>query len=49
MIILPMMGGGLDLMMLSIAVFQPVQVFFVIGAFAIWIANPRRQPLAQDS
>jgi len=44
MIILPLLGG-LDLIMLSIAVFQPVQVFFVIGAFAIWIASPQRKPL----
>jgi hypothetical protein len=47
MIILPMMGG-LDLVMLSIAVFQPVQVFFVIGAFALWIASPHRQSLIRD-
>jgi hypothetical protein len=37
LIILPMMGG-LRLIMLSIAVFRPVQVFFVVGALAIWIA-----------
>jgi hypothetical protein len=46
MIIVPLMGG-LGLMMLSIAVFQPVQVFFVIGAFAIWIASPQRKPLRE--
>ena len=48
MIIVPLMGG-LRLMMLSIAVFQPVQVFFVIGAFAIWIASPHRQALVRES
>jgi len=46
-IILPLMGG-LTLMMLSIAVFQPVQVFFVLGAVAIWIASPRRQSPPRD-
>ena len=48
MIIVPLMGG-VKLLILSIALFQPVQVFFVIGAFAIWIARPRRQPLAGES
>ena len=48
MIIVPLMGG-LNLMMLSIAVFQPVQVFFVVGAIAIWMASPRRQTLARES
>ena len=48
MIIVPLMGG-VKLLILSIALFQPVQVFFVIGAFAIWIARPRRQPLARES
>jgi hypothetical protein len=48
MIIVPLMGG-LSLMMLSIAVFQPVQVLFVIGAFAIWFGSPRRQSLVRES
>ena len=41
LIILPMMGG-LRIILVSIAVFLPVQVFFVIGAVAIWIASPRK-------
>jgi hypothetical protein len=44
LIVLPLIGG-LDLILVSIAVFQPVQVFFVIGAVAIWIGSPRRPPL----
>ena len=41
--ILPVMGG-LRVMMVSIVVFLPVQVFFVVGALAIWIASPRTRP-----
>lgn len=48
MIIVPLMGG-VNLIMLSIAVFQPVQVFFVVGAFAIWIASSQRQSLIRSS
>jgi hypothetical protein len=40
LVILPTMGGLL-VMMVSIVVFLPVQVFFVVGAIAIWIASPR--------
>ena len=43
MVILPLMGG-LRVMMVSIVVFWPVQVFFVVGALAIWIASPRKRP-----
>lgn len=43
MVILPLMGG-LRVMMVSIVVFVPVQLFFVIGALAIWIASPRKRP-----
>lgn len=39
LIIGPLMAG-LRVMMVSIAVFRPVQVFFVVGALAIWIASP---------
>lgn len=42
LIILPLMGG-LRVMLVSIVVFLPVQLFFVIGALAIWIASPRRR------
>ena len=28
----------------SLAVFLPIQVFFVIGAVALWIASPRKLP-----
>jgi hypothetical protein len=47
LIIVPLMAG-LRVMMVSIAVFQPVQVFFVVGALAIWIASPRPQQLAPE-
>ena len=43
LIVLPTMGG-LRVMMVSIVVFLPVQVFFVLGALAIWIARPEKQP-----
>jgi hypothetical protein len=45
LIILPTLGG-LRVMMVSIAVFRPVQVFFVVGALAIWMASPRTRPAA---
>ena len=43
MAILPLIGG-LRVMMVSIVVFLPMQVFFVVGAIAIWIAARRRRP-----
>ena len=43
MAILPVIGG-LRVMMVSIVVFLPVQVFFVVGALAIWVASPSRKP-----
>lgn len=48
LIIGPLMAG-LRVMMVSIAVFRPVQVFFVIGALAIWIASPRPPQSAPES
>lgn len=42
LIILPMMGS-LRVMMVSIVVMLPVQVFFVIGALTIWFED-RRAP-----
>ena len=47
-IIVPLMAG-LRVMMVSIAVFRPVQVFFVVGALAIWIASPRPPQSAPGS
>jgi hypothetical protein len=43
LVIVPVMGG-LRVMMVSIVVFLPVQVFFVVGALAIWFASPRTRP-----
>jgi hypothetical protein len=43
MLILPMMAD-LRVMMVSFVVFWPVQVFFLCGALAIWIASPRNRP-----
>ena len=43
LVILPMMGG-LRVMLVSIVVFVPVQLFFVIAALAIWFASPRTLP-----
>jgi len=48
LVILPMMAG-LRVMMVSIAVFVPVQLFFVVGAVAIWIANARPRSLTPES
>ena len=42
LIIVPMMGG-LRLMMVSIVVMMPVQLFFVIGALTMWLED-RRTP-----
>ena len=42
LIIVPMMGG-LRMMMVSIVVMLPVQLFFVIGALTIWFED-RRTP-----
>jgi hypothetical protein len=42
LIVLPMMGG-LRVMMVSIVVLLPVQLFFVIGALMIWFED-RRMP-----
>ena len=47
LIIVPLMAG-LRVMMVSIAVFRPVQVFFVVGALAIWIASPRPQATSES-
>jgi hypothetical protein len=40
LIILPMMGG-LRVMMVSIVVMLPVQLFFVIGALTMWLEEKR--------
>jgi hypothetical protein len=42
LIIVPMMAS-FRVLIVSIAIFIPVQVFFVVGAVAIWIGSPRRQ------
>ena len=47
LIILPMMGG-LRLIMVSIVVLLPVQMFFVLGAIAIWFGSSRT-PLTPES
>ena len=43
LVIVPVLGS-LRVMMVAIVVFLPVQVFFVVGALAIWIASPRTRP-----
>ena len=43
MVIVPL-RASLRVLMVSIVVFLPVQVFFVVGALAIWIASPRQRP-----
>lgn len=48
LIILPMLGG-LRVIMVSIVVFPPVQVFFAVGAIAIWIGSPRQPPKTVES
>lgn len=48
LIILPMMGG-LRIMMVSIVVLPPVQLFFVIGAFVIWLEDRRTTAIIPES
>lgn len=48
LIIVPMMAG-LRVLIVSIAIFIPVQVFFVVGAVAIWIASPRKPSVVLES
>lgn len=49
LIILPMMTTSVYALVISILVFPPVTVFFVIGSIAIWIATPPRRPAAVES
>jgi hypothetical protein len=49
LIIVPMMTSSLYALIISILVFPPVAVFFVVGSIAIWIASPRTQPAAAES
>lgn len=48
LIIVPMMAS-FRVLIVSIAIFIPVQVFFVVGAVAIWIASPRTQSVGSES
>jgi len=48
LIIVPMMGG-LRLMMVSIVVMMPVQLFFVIGALTIWLEDRRTPSVTTES
>ena len=48
LIILPMMGG-LRVMMVSIVVLLPVQLFFVIGALTIWLDDRRSPSVTTES
>jgi hypothetical protein len=45
LIILPMMGG-LRVMMVSIVVLLPVQLFFVVGALMIWFEDRRTEAVS---
>jgi hypothetical protein len=44
LILVPMMWFNPYTFFGSLAVFLPVQVFFVVGAIALWIASPRKLP-----
>ena len=48
LIVLPMMGG-LRVMMVSIVVMMPVQLFFVIGALTIWLEGRRTPSVTTES
>ena len=48
LIVLPMMGG-LRMMMVSIVVMMPVQLFFVIGALMIWLEGRRTPSVTTES
>jgi hypothetical protein len=43
------MMGGLRIMMVSIVVLPPVQLFFVIGAFVIWLEDRRTTAIIPES
>lgn len=49
LIIVPMAMLTVYVLLISNAVFLPVQVFFVLGAVAIWFASPRTPPLTPGS
>jgi hypothetical protein len=42
LIIVPMASSRMVVLVLSLLVFAPVTVFFVVGAVAIWVASPRK-------
>jgi hypothetical protein len=48
LIIVPMAVSSVIVLVVSILVFPPVTVFFVVGAVAIWFANPRKLPPAES-
>jgi len=48
LIIVPMMGG-LRLMMVSIVVLLPVQLFFIVGALTIWLDDRGTPPVTSES
>jgi hypothetical protein len=48
LIILPMLGG-LRLIMVSIVVLLPVQMFFVVGALMLWFDRPRPSGIRTES
>jgi hypothetical protein len=48
LIIVPMVSFNPFAFFGSLALFLPAQVFFVIGAVAIWIGSPRRQPARES-
>jgi hypothetical protein len=43
------MMGGLRMMMVSIVVMLPVQLFFVIGALTIWLEDRRTPSVTTES
>ena len=48
LIIVPMVWFSPYTFFGSLAAFLPVQMFFVVGAVAIWFASPRSEPVARD-
>jgi hypothetical protein len=49
LIIVPMVWFNPYTLFGSIALFLPVQVFFVVGIIAIWIGSPQRPSLVRNS
>jgi hypothetical protein len=49
LIVVPMAMTSMYVLIVSILVFPPVSIFFVVGAIAIWFASPGNPPSPSES